>query len=87
MVFRRDALTATMSDYLVRAIAATSNIRLRTSSEVIDGGGAGHLEWVTVRHGVDYETPPATALFVMIGAHLGQTGCLRTSSAIRAGIS
>jgi hypothetical protein len=62
MVFRRDALTATMSDYLVRAIAGTSNIKLRTSSEVIDGGGAGHLEWVTVRHGVDYETLPATAL-------------------------
>jgi thioredoxin reductase (NADPH) len=68
LVVRRDGLAATMSDYLVQEIAGTPNIRLRTGSQVVDGGGAGHLEWVTIETGARRESAPATALFVMIGA-------------------
>ena len=59
-----------MSDYLIREIDSTPNIAVVTDHEVIDGGGSGHLEWVTVaeRGSSRRTTMPAAALFVMIGA-------------------
>ena len=68
IVVRRDGLAATMSDYLVQEIAGTPNISLRTKSQVVDGGGEGRLEWVTIDSGARRETVSAEALFVMIGA-------------------
>lgn len=68
MIVRRDALAATMSDYLVQEITGTPNIRLRTTSHVVNGGGAGHLEWITIQTGEHQETIATAALFVMIGA-------------------
>ena len=68
IVVRRDGLAATMSDYLVQEIAGTPNISVRTGSQVVDGGGAGRLEWVTIESGARRETLSTAALFVMIGA-------------------
>jgi thioredoxin reductase (NADPH) len=69
IVARNDALRSTMSSYLVDAIESDRRIAVRTSTEVIDGGGAGRLEWVELadrrsgaRHRLD-----AAALFALIG--------------------
>jgi thioredoxin reductase (NADPH) len=70
LLVRGPELAAGMSDYLIRAIAATENTTVRTGTEVVGGGGDGRLEWVTVRDistGVE-DTLHVDGLFVMIGA-------------------
>jgi thioredoxin reductase (NADPH) len=58
-----------MSTYLVRAVEATANITVRRCTEVVDGGGSGRLEHLTLsdRERNRVEEVPAAALFVMIG--------------------
>jgi thioredoxin reductase (NADPH) len=70
IVVRHASLTATMSDYLIREIGSTANITVVGDSEVVEGGGSGHLEWVTLRarRSGTLTTVPTAALFVMIGA-------------------
>src|SRR5690606_27481527 len=46
IVVRRPDLDSTMSRYLVRELAATPRVTVRTSTRVVDGGGEDHLEWV-----------------------------------------
>ncbi|HKE64202.1 MAG TPA: FAD-dependent oxidoreductase [Micromonosporaceae bacterium] len=69
LLVRGDHLQASMSSYLIRAIEATPNIAVRLRTEVVDGGGNGTLESLTLadraRDGL--ETIAANALFVMIG--------------------
>ncbi len=70
LVIRGENLSASMSQYLIDAIDAADNVIVRTSSEVVDGGGDGRLEQVTLRDrrtGAE-ETMPLDGLFVMIGA-------------------
>ncbi len=70
LVIRADSLTAGMSTYLVSQVEATPNIDVRLQTEVVDGGGVGHLEHLVLRDratGTD-ETVPADGLFLMIGA-------------------
>jgi thioredoxin reductase (NADPH) len=69
MLVRGGSLAATMSDYLIKAVAATPNIDVRYEVEVIDGAGAPALESITLRHVPSGTTEPiaATALFVLIG--------------------
>lgn len=50
MVIRRASITETMSDYLVREIAGTPRITVRTRTVVQDGGGSGHLSWLCLRN-------------------------------------
>jgi thioredoxin reductase (NADPH) len=69
LLVRSDDLAATMSDYLVRELEETVNIRIRLETEVIDGGGPGHLTTLALRdrsRGVTEEVS-ADALYVMIG--------------------
>jgi len=59
-----------MSNYLITEIASNPAIAVRVRTEIVDGGGSGGLETLTV---VDHTTGrtttvPATALFVLIGA-------------------
>jgi thioredoxin reductase (NADPH) len=70
MLVRGAALSATMSDYLVKKIEATLNITVRLGTEVVDGQGRGRLEALTLRDRdrASTETVPAAALFVLIGA-------------------
>ena len=58
-----------MSDYLVRAIEAAANVRIRQRTEVIDGGGDRQLQYLKVadRANGTIEEVPAAALFIMIG--------------------
>ena len=59
-----------MSHYLVRAVEAAPNVEVRAGTEVVGGGGEGHLEQLVLRERAtgEEETVAADALFVMIGA-------------------
>jgi thioredoxin reductase (NADPH) len=70
LLVRGASLTATMSDYLVRDIAAAANITVRHGTEAVGGGGEGRLTHLVLRDrgSRDTETVPAAGLFVLIGA-------------------
>jgi thioredoxin reductase (NADPH) len=70
LVVRAATLEAGMSHYLVRQVEETSNIEVRTGTEVVDGGGDGWLDHLVLRDrpsGAE-EKVTANALFLMIGA-------------------
>jgi thioredoxin reductase (NADPH) len=71
MLVRGSALAATMSDYLIKKIQATPNIRVRLHTEAAGGQGDGRLEQLTLRDNRSGTTQavPAAALFVLIGAN------------------
>jgi thioredoxin reductase (NADPH) len=70
LVARAQSLETGMSHYLVQAVESAPNVDVRTGTEVIGGGGEGHLERLVLRErgGTDAETVRADALFVLIGA-------------------
>ena len=70
LVVRRNSLEASMSDYLIREIEAAENVEVRLNSRVVDGGGEGRLERLTIEDSASgtTETVEAAALFVLIGA-------------------
>ena len=73
MLVRRANLSATMSDYLCRAIEAAENIDVMYETEAVGGTGEHRLETLTLldnRSGKK-STVDADALFVMIGARPG----------------
>jgi thioredoxin reductase (NADPH) len=69
LLVRSDSYAESMSNYLVREIESTPNITVRRRTEVVDGGGGGRLEHLTLadRTRGSTEEVPAAALFVMIG--------------------
>jgi thioredoxin reductase (NADPH) len=69
LLVRAESFADSMSSYLVREIESTRNIVVRHRTEVIDGGGSGHLERLTLgdRARGSVEEVPAGALFIMIG--------------------
>jgi thioredoxin reductase (NADPH) len=70
MLVRGPGLAASMSKYLITQITSNPVISVRVRTEIVDGGGSGGLETLTVLDQVsgDQATLPATALFVLIGA-------------------
>jgi thioredoxin reductase (NADPH) len=73
MLVRGHDLGSTMSDYLVTEIDNAPNIAVRLRTEIVDGGGDGHLETLTIRDRATntVHTLPASAVFVLIGAQPG----------------
>jgi thioredoxin reductase (NADPH) len=70
ILVRAESLAKGMSRYLVDQIEATSNVEVRTCTEVAGVSGDGRLERVTVRNtedGTD-DALDVTSLFVFIGA-------------------
>lgn len=70
ILVRRESLEATMSQYLIGEIAYNPRITVQTCSEIVDGGGDGRLEWVTVRDtrtGVEARRD-CRGLFLLLGA-------------------
>jgi thioredoxin reductase (NADPH) len=70
VLVRGSSLAESMSPYLIDEIAATENIAVRHHTQVVDGGGQGRLEHLTLRDAVTGETSEveAAALFVLIGS-------------------
>ncbi|MEV6495868.1 NAD(P)/FAD-dependent oxidoreductase, partial [Actinoplanes sp. NPDC051633] len=68
LVVRGASLETSMSEYLVTEIGRNERIRVLPGTEVVGGGGPGHLTHVTLRTGGSETTEDAAALFVMIGA-------------------
>jgi thioredoxin reductase (NADPH) len=70
MLVRGPSLEEGMSMYLVERIRATENIDVRLQTEVVDGGGEGHLEWITLadRAAGTTERVETNWVFVFIGA-------------------
>ena len=69
LVVRGPDLAASMSRYLIEEIAATPNIEVALSTQVVAAGGESRLEWLSLRGGDGEErTVVADAVFVMIGA-------------------
>ncbi|HEX2063017.1 MAG TPA: FAD-dependent oxidoreductase [Acidimicrobiales bacterium] len=68
LVVRGPTLATSMSQYLRDEIDAAENVDVRLSTRVVDGGGDGHLGWLTLRDDQGDTTTPADGLFVLIGA-------------------
>src|SRR4051794_3186284 len=70
MLVRSDGLSTTMSDYLIRQIQATPNIRVQSGSRIVEVFGTDHLEEVAIACGKTgtIDRVPATSLFIFIGA-------------------
>jgi thioredoxin reductase (NADPH) len=70
ILVRSPSLAASMSEYLIATIDRTPNVEVRHQAQVVDGGGAEHLEWIEVedtRTGAR-ERMTTRGLFVLIGA-------------------
>jgi thioredoxin reductase (NADPH) len=69
LVARGAALKESMSAYLVDEVAADERIVVRTETDVVGGGGDGHLEWIELadRRTGRRERIDASTLFVLIG--------------------
>ena len=70
VVVRGPSLEEGMSSYLVERIMATDNIDVRLQTEVVDGGGDGHLEWITLGDRATGATEQVSTnwVFIFIGA-------------------
>ena len=70
ILVRREGLAATMSNYLIREIENNPRITIRPRTVVTDGGGEGHLEWLTLRNvdSGDDERVDAAGLYLLLGA-------------------
>jgi thioredoxin reductase (NADPH) len=70
IVVRRPGLEETMSDYLIQEIGYQERIEVLPCTRVVDGGGEGALEWLTLE---DINTKQRTrkearGLFLLLGA-------------------
>ena len=67
---RSDSLAKSMSEYLITEIAATANIDVRLTTEVVGAHGTGQLSSLELHNCAtgETETVPAAALFILIGA-------------------
>jgi thioredoxin reductase (NADPH) len=65
-----EAISRSMSQYLVERIERTPKIVVHPHTTVADAGGSGHVEWIELRDAPTGETTrvDAFALFVFIGA-------------------
>jgi thioredoxin reductase (NADPH) len=70
LVVRAHSLRDGMSDYLVRQVEATANIRTRLGCQVVGGGGDGRLDHLVLSdiESKSESTVDAWALFILIGA-------------------
>ena len=70
MLVRGDALSRTMSHYLVERIQTIPNIKVEPQTEVVELHGEDRLASLTIRHhdSSTDERREATALFIFIGA-------------------
>jgi len=70
VLVRSEALSTSMSDYLIREIEAAPNIDVMYGIQVVDATGAGHLESLVLEElrTQRRQEMPADGLFVLIGS-------------------
>lgn len=70
IVIRRPELAETMSQYLIDEIRFNPRVDVRPHSEVVDGGGTGRLEWLSLldRRTGERQRVDAGGLFLLLGA-------------------
>ncbi|MEZ5093350.1 FAD-dependent oxidoreductase [Nocardioides sp.] len=70
IVVRRPSLSETMSAYLIGEIEFNPRISVETCSRVVDAGGEGRLEWVTLENDAtgEHRTAAVAGLFLLLGA-------------------
>jgi thioredoxin reductase (NADPH) len=70
IVVRRPGLEETMSDYLIQEIGYQERIEVLPCTRVVDGGGEGALEWLTLENTETGEQvrKEARGLFLLLGA-------------------
>jgi thioredoxin reductase (NADPH) len=70
LLVRSRSLSTSMSEYLIKEIGAAQNIEVRFQTRVVGGGGEGRLEYLALEDSATghFETVPAAALFILIGA-------------------
>ncbi|MGQ7297256.1 FAD-dependent oxidoreductase [Quadrisphaera sp. KR29] len=68
VLVRGAGLEATMSDYLVKQLAALANVTVRTGTEVVEARGEGRLQRLVLATPQGREEVPSDRLFVFIGA-------------------
>ena len=70
MLVRGASLSASMSQYLIDQIKKTPNIQVETHTRVVEVGGDGHLESISIQCGASgqTETVPTNLLAIFIGA-------------------
>jgi len=70
LLVRGDALSKSMSYYLIEQLKTKANIHIETCSQVVDAFGDDHLSAITVANSVTGTTDrrDADALFILIGA-------------------
>ena len=70
ILVRRPDLAETMSQYLIGEIEYNSRISVRTCCRVVDGGGDGRLEWLSLEDVRDRRAQRVEAygLFLLLGA-------------------
>jgi len=73
IVIRRESITKTAANYLIKNISNTTNINVCTSTEVVVVDGENVLERITLKdvNTGEEKTVPAKALFIYIGAKPG----------------
>jgi thioredoxin reductase (NADPH) len=69
LLVRGSSLAASMSDYLIKQITATSNIEVSLNTQIVTGHGTRRLEQLVLQTTPSGEkrTVPAAALFIYIG--------------------
>ena len=70
MLVRGSSLAASMSQYLIDQLKATTNVHIEYNSSVVEAHGKDHLEEISVLCSATNEVNkvPANSLFIMIGA-------------------
>jgi thioredoxin reductase (NADPH) len=70
VLVRSASLAESMSDYLIEDIKVNPNISVQYNGEIVDGGGDGRLEWLSIRDRTEgiTERVEADAVFILIGA-------------------
>ncbi|MFC5728891.1 MULTISPECIES: FAD-dependent oxidoreductase [Nocardioides] len=70
ILIRRPSLAETMSQYLIREIESNPRITVEPRTHVVDGGGDGHLGWLTTERLDTGEriARPAAGLYLLLGA-------------------
>jgi thioredoxin reductase (NADPH) len=69
MVVRSTSFAESMSAYLISDIAHTHNITVQFETELVEAGGSGRLETITLRNHRtgEVKTQPAAGVFIFIG--------------------